>query len=93
MDTLPEKKEKEGEEGSSYSLPHPVWTKEELENVTITHNVPQTKVDKVRREMEGEEGEIEGMGGEGEGGKGGEEESDRERGGKEKYALIGSCKT
>ena len=68
MDTLPEKKEKEGEEGSSYSLPHPVWTKEELENVTITHNVPQTKVDKVRREREGEEGEMEGMGGEGEGG-------------------------
>ena len=68
MDTLPEKKQKEGEEGSSYSLPHPVWTKEELENVTITHNVPQTKVDKVRREREGEEGEMEGMGGEGEGG-------------------------
>ena len=52
MDSLPEKKEKEEEEGSSYSLPHPVWTKEELENVTITHNVPQTKVDKVRRERE-----------------------------------------
>ena len=62
MDSLPEKKEKE-EGSSSYSLPHPVWTKEELENVTITHNVPQTKVDKVRREREGGEGGE--MGGEG----------------------------
>ena len=64
MDSLPEKEIEEEEGSSSYSLPHPVWTKEELENVTITHNVPQTKVDKVRRE--------------------GEEESDREREGKEK---------
>ena len=95
MDTLPEKKEKEGEEGSSYSLPHPVWTKEELENVTITHNVPQTKVDKVRRERgrRGRDGR-DGRRGRGRGrGKGVEEESDRERGGKEKYTLIESCKT
>ena len=75
MDTLPEKEKEEEEGSSSYSLPHPVWTKEELENVTITHNVPQTKVDKVRREREGGEG--------GTGGEGGEE-SDREREEKEK---------
>ena len=59
LDSLPEKEEKEGDEGSSYNLPHPVWTKEELENVTITHNVPETVVDKVRREREGSRG-VEG---------------------------------
>ena len=78
LDSLPEKEEKEGDKGSSYNLPHPVWTKEELENVTITHNAPETMVDKVRREREGRRG-VEGRRERGDQG-GGREDGEREGG-------------
>ena len=37
-----------GLEGESpYTMPHPIWSKEELEGVEITHSPPKTWVDKV----------------------------------------------
>ena len=33
----------------SYTLPHPIWSKEEAEAVKVTHIAPVTKTDKVRK--------------------------------------------
>ena len=48
----------------SYTLPHPIWSQEELEGVKITHDPPKDKTETVReeereggREREREEGE------------------------------------
>ena len=35
------------EEKQPYTLPHPIWSQEELEGVTISHEKPETKVDHV----------------------------------------------
>ena len=36
--------------GDNYTLPHPIWSKEETESVQITHTPPKDKVDKVQVE-------------------------------------------
>ena len=43
----PESHGQEGEYGA-YTLPHPVWSQEELYSVQITHTPPEKTVDKVR---------------------------------------------
>lgn len=48
VDSIPDTEEKgEGEDEESYTLPHPIWSKEEAEKVEITHTPPKDKVDKV----------------------------------------------
>ena len=37
------------EENDGYTLPHPIWSKEEVESVQITHTPPVTMMDKVRK--------------------------------------------
>jgi len=36
------------EDLSGYTLPHPIWSKEEVESVQITHTPPVTVSDKVK---------------------------------------------
>ena len=40
-------KEAEEKEGGGYTLPHPIWSKEEAEKVQVHHTPPVTGVDKV----------------------------------------------
>ena len=34
-------------DAGNYTLPHPIWSKEEVESVAVTHTPPMDKVDKV----------------------------------------------
>ena len=48
IDSLPpELAQEEGEGGRHYTLPHPIWSRKELESIQITHTPPKDKVDKV----------------------------------------------
>ena len=38
----------------SYTLPHPIWSQEELEGVKITHDPPKDKTETVRKREEEE---------------------------------------
>ena len=40
-------------EPKSYTLPHPIWTQEELEGVKITHDPPKDKTETVRERGKG----------------------------------------
>ena len=46
-------KEAKAEEDEKYTLPHPIWSKEEVDSVQIHHTPPVTTVDKVRRSVGG----------------------------------------
>ena len=43
-------------EPKSYTLPHPIWSQEELEGVRITHDPPKDKTETVSERVRGERG-------------------------------------
>ena len=64
----------------SYTLPHPIWSQEELEGVQITHDPPKDKTETVREKGDRRKGEREG---------GGETQRERERVGERERERVG----